>query len=68
MERILRRVIDTRPDLVLVDAFDAKVNMSDGSQMIYQHQAYIAKVQENGSLIPYTPTQDELVLLFLKEI
>lgn len=59
--------LDLRDDLVLVDAFDALVNMSDGSQRVYQHQAYIAQVKEDGSLIPYTPTQDDLVLLFNKK-
>lgn len=63
-----KRLIDTREDLILVDACDEVVNMSDGSQQVYQHQAYIAKVQENGTITPYIPTQDELVLLFLQEI
>lgn len=57
-------ILDTREDLVLVDAYDAIVNMSDGSQVIYQHQAYIAQVQEDGTLIPYNPSQNELVSIY----
>lgn len=68
MESVLRRLIDEREDLILVDAYDAVVDMSDGSKQIFQHQAYIAQVQEDGTLIPYNPTQNELVLLYLKEL
>lgn len=59
-----KSILDTREDLVLVDAFDAIVNMSDGSQVIYQHQAYIAKIGEDGILSPYNPSQNELVTLY----
>lgn len=63
-----KRLIDDRPDLLLVDACDEIINMSDGSQQIMQHQAYIAKIQEDGTIVPYNPTTEELVLLFLTEI
>ena len=60
----MNSILDERPDLMLVDAYDAIVNMSDGTQVIYQHQAYIAKIQEDGTLTPYSPSQSELVLLY----
>lgn len=62
------KLIDERDDLIIVDAHDVVVNMSDGSKFIFQHQAYIAQVQPDGTLIPYNPSQNELVLLYNRKI
>jgi len=66
MSSIMNSIFNDRDDLILVDAYDVIVNMSDGTKNIYPHKAYIAKVGSDGNLTPYTPTADETVQMYIE--